>query len=204
MYSGITQGLFEVTEVERKEGYLRYTVQFDQAFCRNIKIGASVNIDGVCQTIVAINDVHLTFEAMAQTLAVTTLNSLDVGTRVSAERSLRVGDENGGHEVAGHVRGVAALLRREATDNNLRLTFALESDWIKYINDKGFIALDGSSLTVAEVDRDAATISVCLIPETCRLTNLGDKQVGDKVNVELDHRTVTIVETVERVLKDRP
>ena len=139
---------------------------------------------------------------MAETLRLTTLDDLFPGRQVSVERSIRYGDEIGGHEIAGHVTGTATVSHRKTSENNLSLTLNCPREWMKCILYKGFIAIDGSSLTVGNVD-PAGFFDIHLIPETLRLTNFGKKQIGDRVNVELDRTTQTIVQTVERVLAQR-
>lgn len=199
MYSGITCGLFEVVHVEKKPGFMRYSVRFNAKLLDNLQVGASVSIDGVCQTVVSIIEHDVTFNAIQDTLERTTLSELQPGCQVSVERSLRYGDEVGGHEVAGHVIGRAKVIEVRKSDHNLGLTLECSPEWIQYIFSKGFIAVDGSSLTVDKVS-SKGTFTLHLIPETLRLTNFGNKRVGDWVNVELDHTTQTIVATVERVL----
>lgn len=202
MYTGITRGTFEVTRVERAPDLMTYEVDLGEALSAGLAPGASVSIDGVCQTVVALRDGRVTFQAIKETLDLTTLGSLTVGERVAVERSARVGDEIGGHDVAGHVVGTGEIVEALHRDNVCDLRIAVPSGWMRYILAKGFIAVDGSSLTVGEVE-PAGRFSVHLIPETLRLTNLGTKQVGDRVNIELDSRTVAIVETVERILNER-
>jgi riboflavin synthase len=125
-----------------------------------------------------------------------------VGARVAVERSARVGDEIGGHVVSGHVIGTGEIVDAVHRDNVFDLRVSVPSHWMRCILAKGFVAVDGSSLTVGEVEPEGR-FSVHLIPETLRLTNLGRKRVGDRVNVELDSRTVAIVETVERIMDER-
>ena len=201
MYSGITRGLFPVVEVSREPGLLRYAVDLGAELSAGLSLGASVAIDGVCQTVVALEGSRVRFDAIQETLDLTTLDTLTVGRQVSVERSLRVGDELGGHEVAGHVigRGEITELAREGHDVSVRVR--VPEAWMPYILPKGFIAVDGSSLTVGRTFTDGFTLH--LIPETLRLTNFGTRQVGDLVNIELDPRTVAIVNTVERVLAAR-
>jgi len=201
MYSGITRGLFTVVNVEKKPGLLCYTVRLNATLLNNLTVGASVSIDGACQTVVAVTGNDVTFNAIQNTLDKTTLFQLHPGCKVSVERSLCYGDEVGGHEVAGHVIGTAKVVAVMPTENNLKLTIQCNPEWTKFIFPKGFIAVDGSSLTVDQVD-PKGTFTLHLIPETLRLTNFGNKQVGDLVNIELDHRTQTIVATVERVLAE--
>lgn len=200
MFSGITRGLFPVVEAQREPTLLRYAVDLGE-YGRGLEIGASVSIDGVCQTVVTLDDTVVRFEAIVETLARTTLGSLAAGRRVSVERSLRVGDEIGGHEVSGHVIGTGEVTEIVRRDHEVSLRIAAPVDWLRYVLPKGFVALDGSSLTVGETD--AGGFWVHLVPETLRLTALGDKGPGDRVNVELDARTVAIVDTVERVLAQR-
>jgi riboflavin synthase len=202
MYTGITRGTFEVTGTEREPTLLTYVVKLDESLVEGLEIGASVSIDGVCQTVVDISGVEVTFDAIKETLDLTTLGQLERGELVAVERSSRVGDEVGGHDVAGHVIGMGTIeeVRHDGHVRDLRV--AVPPAWMKYILPKGFIAVDGSSLTVGAVDR-SGHFDLHLIPETLRLTNLGRRQPGDRVNVELDARTVAIVDTVERVLAER-
>jgi len=204
MYSGITQGCFPVVSVDAKPGLLTYEVELNDDLVKGLKVGASVSVDGVCQTVVRIDGVRVQFNAMEETLNKTTLDELVVGRRVSIERSLKMGDEMGGHEMAGHVEGTGVVhqVDRGEGNGNLSLVIQCPPEWMKYILSKGFIGVEGSSLTVGEVDSDGF-FTLHLIPETLRLTNLGNKQVGDRVNIELDHRTKVIVETVERVMGSR-
>jgi riboflavin synthase len=212
MYSGITRGLFPVVELERRQGVTRFTVALSPEVARDVALGASIGVDGVCLTVVAFEThatsgqgevTHVSFEAIAETLSLTTLGQLEVGRRVSVERSVRVGDELGGHDVFGHVVGTGTVVARGHVGEQLDLTIEVPPAWCKYISPKGFIALDGSSLTVGNVEASAGRFDVHLIPETLRLTAFAHKQVGDRINVELDPRTVAIVDTVERVLAER-
>ncbi|MEZ4329033.1 MAG: riboflavin synthase subunit alpha [Polyangiales bacterium] len=201
MYSGITRGLFPVVEVSREPGLLRYVVDLGAELSAGLTLGASVAIDGVCQTVVALEGSRVHFDAIQETLDLTTLDTLAPGRNVSVERSLRIGDELGGHDVAGHVigRGEIVALSRDGHDVSVRVR--VPEAWMAYVLPKGFIAVDGSSLTVGRTFPDGFTLH--LIPETLRLTNFGTRAVGDLVNIELDPRTVAIVDTVERVLAAR-
>jgi riboflavin synthase len=208
MYTGITRGVFPVVAVEEHAGHTRFTVQLSPELTQNVEIGASVAIDGVCCTVVQQHGVHLSFDAMQETRALTTLSELAVGRGVSVERSARLGDELGGHDVYGHVIGTGTVSAVGHIGEQLDLTIAVPAAWLKYILHKGFIAVDGSSLTVGAVHAPApgestGRFELHLIPETVRVTNFGNKRVGDRVNVELDPRTVAIVDTVERVMQQR-
>src|SRR3990167_153511 len=199
MFTGITQGLFPVVSIKKQTGLLTYTIQLNELMTEQLKIGASVAIDGVCQSVIAIKNNHqVSFQAIQETLDKTTLSCLNEQSQVSVERSFKIGDEIGGHIVSGHVHGTAKIVDKKQTDNNLELTFQCPREWMKYILNKGFIAVDGSSLTVVNTDANGR-FSVCLIPETLKLTNFFKKNIEDNVNIELDQQTITIVKTVERI-----
>lgn len=202
MYSGITRGTRRVVEKRSFDGRIDLLVELEKDLSANLELGASVACDGVCLTVAGIDGTRALFQVVAETLERTTLGELEVGSVVSVERSYRVGDELGGHELAGHVIGTGSIseVRREGGRHDLRVSVPRE--WMKYIFPKGFIAVDGSSLTVGDTD-PAGSFALHLIPETLRLTKFGSKGVGDRVNIELDARTVAIVDTVERVLEQR-
>jgi len=202
MYSGITQGLFPITALTQDSGMITYTIKLSPALAKELSMGDSVNIDGTCQTVKEIHDVSVTFQAMEHTLSMTTLNELTIDHLVSVERSLKIGDENGGHEVAGHVSGTGTISHIETHKNQLSLTITCPKAWMKYIQPQGFIAIDGSSLTVDQPNPDGF-FKVHLTPITLALTHFSNKQVGSKVNIELDHKTCTIVNAVEHYLNLR-
>ncbi len=196
MFTGIVLGLAEIKEVERREALTSYAV--DLPWRDQLQLGASVSIDGVCQTVVKM-DQWVWFDAIEETLEKTTLADLQIGQRVNVERALRLGDELGGHMMSGHVIGCGTLLDRDEGESTLALRIGVDSDLMRYILNKGFVAVDGVSLTVGEVGRDS--FFVHLIPETRDRTTLGTKRAGDRVNIELDAQTQAIVATTERVLQ---
>jgi riboflavin synthase len=206
MFTGITRGTIPVVSVTHEPFGIEYFVEMGDAGVRGLELGASVSIDGVCQTAVSILGTSVGFQAIHETLRVTTLGQLKAGDRVSFERSLRAGDEIGGHDVSGHVTGVGEILSSAAdggaTATTLRLRIGVQKEWLRALLPRGFVAVNGSSLTIAAVGEN--WFEVCLIPETLRLTNLGAKSVGVQVNIELDARTLAIVATVERVLASWP
>lgn len=203
MYTGIVHGAYPLTGLERKPGLHQLTLDLPEPLLAGLTIGASVGLDGVCMTVTGIDGAAVSFDAMQETLRLTTLGQRQRGDRVNVERSAKQGAEIGGHLISGHVDGTAALVAREESENNLTLRFALPAALAKYVFKKGFIAINGCSLTVADLDRQQGTWSVCLIPETRRVTNLDALEVGDRVNIEVDRQTQVIVDTVERVLAER-
>ena len=203
MYTGIVQALLPVTEVEELAGLKRFHLDFLDELLQGLELGASVGLNGVCLTVTAMEGARVTFEAIAETLRITNLSGVAAGTLVNIERSAKAGVEVGGHVLAGHIVATAPIISVSTSENNRRLTFRGEADLLKYVFDKGFLALNGASLTVADLDRDGTTFSVNLIPETLRRTNFANLREGDEVNVEVDQQTQAIVDTVERVLAER-
>jgi riboflavin synthase len=158
-----------------------------------------VAIAGVCLTVISIDDSRLGFDVMGETLDKTSLSSLRVGDKVNGERSAKMGDEIGGHVMSGHIVGMAKISAIDAPTNNHVVTLACDPRWMPYILPKGFIGLDGCSLTIVDVGPDWFTVH--LIPETLARTTFGQKRVGDTVNLEIDAMTRATVDTVKRYLK---
>ncbi|MBD2857459.1 riboflavin synthase subunit alpha [Spongiibacter sp. KMU-158] len=202
MYTGIVQGAFPLVKLKKLPGLSQLRMALPEALLDGLEIGASVGLDGVCMTVTAIEAEGVSFDAMQETLNLTTLGNLAEGRLLNVERSAKQGAEIGGHLISGHVDGTAPLVRREESENNLSLFFQLPERLRKYVFHKGFIGLHGCSLTVASVD-ESGVFSVCLIPETRRMTNLENLKLGDPVNIEVDRQTQVIVDTVERVLAQR-
>lgn len=202
MFTGIVKGKALVALVAREEGILHYSVAFPEDWLAGLQIGASVAVDGVCQTVVKIEGDKVHFDAIAETLACTTLNTLAVGSAVNIERSLKFGDEVGGHLLSGHVIGTATIIERKETAHNTELWFCVPSDWTRFLLPKGYVAIDGASLTIGSVEREGR-FNVSLIPETLRITTLGQKQVGDLVNIEIDAQTQAVVSAVEHYLSQK-
>ncbi len=202
MYTGIVQGAYEVVQLECKPGLNSIVLELDEERTRELQIGASVGVDGVCLTVTAIDGNRVHFDIMQQTLELTTLGQLGRGSRVNIERSARYGDEIGGHGVSGHVDAAVAIVAIATPENNTELTFELPPALAPYIFQRGFIGLNGCSLTVAGVD--TGTFKVCLIPETLRITTFGSVVVGDRVNLEIDRQTQAIVDTVCNYLREHP
>lgn len=200
MFSGIVQGLVKVVQKITREGGVTFVLDLG-SLAKDVKIGASVAVSGVCLTVVKIDGNLLSFDLMQETLDKTTLGDLKEGDGANVERSVKFGDEIGGHRVSGHVTGVATIVNIETPPNNMIVTLQGNAAWMDAIMPKGFIAIDGCSLTVVDVKDD--TFTVHLIPETLRVTTFGAKGVGDRVNIELDPETVTIVETVKRILQSQ-
>lgn len=197
MFTGIVRAVAPIAASESKDHLLRYAVDFPTPFLKGLENGASVSIDGVCQTVVKIEKNWVWFEAIDETLLRTTLGKLKPGTLVNLERSARLGDEIGGHLLSGHVFGMVTLIDIEKNIYTLKCP----PEWTKYLFPKGYVALDGMSLTLVLVNRKEGLFTVHLIPETLKQTTLGKKRVGDQINLEFDAMTQAVVDTTERILK---
>jgi len=197
MYSGITQGLFIVKSLIKRPGLFHYSVALNEELAKDLKIGSSVSIDGVCQTVVAISGYEVSFDAMQETLAKTTLNQLFIGRKVSVERSIGFGDEIGGHELSGHIFETGTIIDKKINGENVCLSIQTSEACFAFIKPKGYIAVDGSSLTIGVTDVKQHSFEVYLIPETLRKTNFGNKDIDDKVNIEPDMKTMLLVETLQ-------
>ncbi|SFR49583.1 riboflavin synthase alpha chain [Marinobacter daqiaonensis] len=202
MFTGIVQGIAAIESLESRPGLTTFIIRFPEHTVGDITIGASVAINGTCMTVTARDGDRLWFDAMQETLRLTTLGQLREGSRVNFERAARIGDEIGGHLLSGHVHTTAPVISRDEPENNVTLTFEVPVEWQKYLFPKGYIAVNGASLTIGEVMDNR--FNVHLIPETLRATTFADLRVGEKVNIEVDSQTQTIVDTLARMGYDRP
>ena len=202
MFTGIVQGTGKIVHIHQPSSDFRsHTVALPEHMAHNLQIGASIAHNGCCLTITQINGNQATFDLMAETLAKTNLGSLKTGDSVNLERAARFGDEIGGHPMSGHIIATTPISRIEHSAHNRTLYFRLPPQLAAYILPKGFIGLDGCSLTIGDVT--AHEFNVHLIPETLQRTLFGSRQAGDSINIEIDAQTQAIVDTVERVLAQR-
>ncbi|MBO9432815.1 riboflavin synthase [Ruegeria sp. R13_0] len=182
MFTGIVTDIGTVTELDQ-QGDLRARIQtsYDTA---SIDIGASIASDGVCLTVIALGDDWYDVQISAETVSKTNLNSWALGKRVNLERALKVGDELGGHIVSGHVDGVAEVVDLRDEGDSTRVTLRAPKDLARFIAPKGSVALNGTSLTVNDVE--GCDFGINFIPHTKEVTTWGDVAVGDRVNLEID------------------
>ena len=200
MFTGIVAGTGTIRDMSGKE-VVRIQIDFQSVTTDNLETGASVSIDGTCLTVVEIKSPIISFDVIPETLQKTTLGNKSAGSSVNLERALKMGDELGGHLLSGHILGMGEITERVEGKENLDLRISCPNHIMKFVQEKGYIAIDGISLTIGNVDE--TSFSLHLIPETLALTTISDKQVGDKVNIEVDSMTQTIVTTVERILEAR-
>jgi riboflavin synthase len=204
MFTGIVQGIATIVSASRTADLLKVVVQFPPGGLDGVQLGASISLNGCCLTVVAVEPGNLAaFDLVQETIARCNLRDSAPGMQVNFERSLRVGDEVGGHFLSGHVDAVASLVGLERYEESRDVTLEAPAMLMKYIFEKGYVALNGASLTVASVERELQRFRVSLIPETLSRTTFGVLGVGSTVNVEVDRTTQAVVETVERMLKSR-
>ncbi|WP_127956714.1 riboflavin synthase subunit alpha [Serratia microhaemolytica] len=202
MFTGIVQGTAPVVAIEEKLNFRTHTIEMPESWLAGLEIGASVAHNGCCLTVTAIDGDRVTFDLMKETLRLTNLGDLKLGDRVNIERAAKFGDEIGGHLMSGHIICTAEVAKIYQSENNRQIWLRMPTlELMKYVLHKGFISIDGISLTIGEVVSNR--FCVHLIPETLERTTLGKKRLGDQVNIEIDPQTQAVVDTVERVLASR-
>ena len=199
MFTGIVQGIRKISAVEDFEGGRKLRIQLED-LAEKLQQGASVAVNGVCLTAIKIEVGSAEFDIIQESLDRSNLGTLVIGDSVDIERACYFGDEVGGHQVTGHIDCTGKIDEIRKTPNNRDIVVYCEEEWGRYLIPKGWIAIDGVSLTVVDVGNNWFSIS--LIPETLKQTVLGKKTKGDIVNLEFDHTTKVIVRTVERMLPE--
>lgn len=203
MFTGIVKGLGRIESVRRLPGLATFDILLPEGAQQALEVGASVAVDGVCLTVTAVNERRANFDVMQETLTRTTLGELEKGAAVNIERAARDGAEIGGHPLSGHVDVVAKVIDVQTPENNRVVTFEVPPPWIRYVFAKGYIGLNGASLTVASVDRKLATFTVWLIPETLRMTTFAQKAPGARINMEIERATQVTVDTIRDFMEER-
>lgn len=202
MFTGIVQGIASLVSIEEKSNFRTHIIELPTELLPGLETGASVAHNGCCLTVTAIEGNRVSFDLIKETLRITNLGELQVGDSINIERAAKFNDEIGGHLMSGHIATTAEVARILTSENNRQIWFKVQDQSLmKYILHKGFIGIDGISLTVGEVT--ATRFCVHLIPETLERTTLGKKKLGQRVNIEIDPQTQAIVNTVERVLASR-
>ena len=201
MFTGIVQGMAEVVAIEEKQSFRTHVLKLPAHMLDGIELGASIAHNGCCLTVTQVDGDRVSFDLMQETLQVTNLGELKLGDKVNVERAARFGDEIGGHSMSGHIMCLAAVADVIRSPNNCTVWFEMPSALMKYVFTKGYIGIDGCSLTIGQVEGNR--FCVHLIPETLERTIIQWRQVGDRINIEIDPQTQAIVDTVERVLAER-
>ena len=201
MFTGIVLGTCPVTTVAHGAGTAALTVDLGE-YAEGLELGASVAVNGTCLTAVEVADGQVRFDIIEETWQQTNLSDLRVGAHVNVERSFRLGDEVGGHILSGHVATATTVTAVVADEGHRLVTVAVPDRWMPYLMAKGFVALNGASLTIQDLDREASTITVSLIPETLARTTFGSVALGDRLNLEVDAQTQAVVDTVRALLPE--
>tara|TARA_B100000886_G_scaffold281844_1_gene205976 strand:+ start:215 stop:817 length:603 start_codon:yes stop_codon:yes gene_type:complete len=196
MFTGIVAGTAPIVDISGDDSVRTFSVDLN-GFDSDLEIGASVSLDGVCMTVVDIKNGIVSFDAISETLDRTTLSNRMVGDLLNVERSLRYGDELGGHILSGHIIGTAEILKREEVGDGVDFLISIPDGCNQFILEKGYIAVDGMSLTIGKCDEDCFFLHI--IPETLRITSIGNKSKGDLVNIEIDSKTQAVVEAMLRM-----
>lgn len=197
MFTGIIQGIAVIEDVAAATGLSTFAIRLPDNSTDGVNIGASVAINGTCLTVTRQAGNTLFFDAMQETLKLTTLGDLEPGHSINFERAARIGDEIGGHLLSGHIHTTASVVEILRPENNVTIWFEVPEQWARYIFPKGYIAINGASLTIGEVAGNRFNIH--LIPETLRATTFGALEQGMKANIEIDSQTQTIVDTLARL-----
>lgn len=203
MFTGIVQGKATLDAIDDHDGMRTLKLGFPEGFCQDLEIGASVSVDGVCLTVTELlSPTSASFDVILQSLNVTTLGDFGVGAEVNVERAAKDGAEIGGHPLSGHIDFSTEIVDVTESDTNRRLRIAIPEAFRKYVFAKGYIAINGCSLTVSEVNRQAGWFEVWLIPETRRMTTFEEKLAGAHLNIEIERSTQVVVDTVREAVQE--
>ena len=198
MFSGIVQETGKVIGFIKEKDIYNLSIESSSEFISDLKKGASISVDGVCLTVKDENPEILKFDLVEETIKRTNFQNIKTGDNVNLERSLKMGDEIGGHPVSGHIHGTSKVISIDKRDQSWDVKFSVESFMHDYMLHKGYVAINGCSLTVGEVSSESFMIH--LIPETLSITNLFQLEQDSIVNIELDQNTIIIADTVKKYL----
>ena len=201
MFSGIVQTVGKIESIKDKNHIKTIRIETHGNYLEDIATGQSVSIDGVCLSLVKKNNEYCEFEAVEETVNRTTLGSYKQGSKVNLEKSLKFGDTVGGHFVSGHIHTRGRIVEVELVGESKNILIEIEEKWIKYLTEKGYISVNGASITIGKVSKN--TFYVHLIPETLKTTNLDQLIYDNYVNLEFDQATIAIVDTTERLINQK-
>ncbi len=201
MFSGIVQTVGKIESIKDKNNIKTIRIETHGDYLKDIAIGQSVSVDGVCLSLVKKNNEYCEFEAVEETINRTTLGSYMQGTKVNLEKSLKFGDTVGGHFVSGHIHTRGRIVEVELVGESKNILVEIEEKWIKYLTEKGYISVNGASITIGKVSKN--TFYIHLIPETLKTTNLDELIYDNYVNLEFDQATIAIVDTTERLINQK-
>ncbi|QCI23677.1 riboflavin synthase subunit alpha [Buchnera aphidicola (Macrosiphoniella sanborni)] len=202
MFTGIVNGIATIVLIKKKKNIYTFTVEISLNLFKNLKVGDSVAYNGCCVTIKSIHCPFIICDIIKETLNITNLGLLSVGDRINFEKSVKYGDAIGGHIISGHIMTTAYISSILNLENNCTIWLILKNKILmKYLFYKGFICIDGISLTVNNIIKSEFCVNI--IPHTLLVTTIGKKKQGSIVNIEIDFYTQTIVDTTERLINKK-
>lgn len=197
MFTGIVQGTGTIISIDKKGTSSTLSIDLGE-LSSHLSLGSSVSIDGVCMTVTSQKDTIVFFDAIQETLSRTTLGQAVEGDMVNLERALKMGDELGGHLLSGHIMCKSSVVSRKNNGEGVDLEISVNDQLKPYVMEKGYIAIDGISLTIGKVNQN--TFNLHLIPETLERTTINSKIEGSLVNIEIDSITQAVVSTVTSIM----
>ena len=201
MFTGIVSGKGHVQKIIKSKDYLSLIIKAPKSFSKNLTKGASVSVNGVCLTVKKGKTDILEFDVIEETLQKTNLKDISKSSKVNLERSMTAKTEIGGHLVSGHIHGTGEVLKVVNRQTTKDLQIKIPTSLREYFFYKGYVALNGCSLTIGKVLKTSFYIH--LIPETVSVTTFKDIKKGDLINIEIEQATINTVETVKRVMSER-
>lgn len=198
MFSGIVSVKSKVAKIKKYEDYLSLEITTPKGFDKNLKRGASISVNGVCLTSKDSGSKTLKFDVIEETISKTNLKNINKGDIVNLERSIKASTEIGGHLMSGHIHFTAKVIKTVNRKNTKDIQISLIKKYLDYFMEKGYIGINGCSLTIGKVNK--TNFYIHLIPETLDITNLDKLSEGDQVNIEIDQNTITVVNTVKKTL----
>ena len=201
MFTGIVSGKGNLKKIVKCEDYISLIIQAPKGFAKNLSKGASVSVNGVCLTVKKGRTDILEFDVIEETLKKTNLKNISRSSKLNLERSMTANTEIGGHLVSGHIHGTGEVLKVINRKETKDLLVKIPSQLREYFFYKGYVALNGCSLTIGKVLKSSFYIH--LIPETVSITNFKEIKKGDLINIEVEQTTINTVETVKRVMLER-
>ena len=201
MFSGIVQEIGIIDSLVEGNEHLTITVSCSMVFAKDKKVGDSVSVDGVCLTITKKTNSALTFDAVKETLERTIIKNYAKGSYVNIESSLSFGGSVGGHLMSGHIHLKGIVKEVLIVGDSKDIVIDTSPEWSKYLSEKGYIGINGCSITIGKIHD--SRFQIHLIPETLKTTNLDNLVFGDEINLEIDQSTIAIVDTTERILKNK-
>ncbi|ARC54959.1 hypothetical protein AOQ88_01735 [Candidatus Riesia sp. GBBU] len=201
MFTGIVDGIGKVLKIKNMNSFRELTVEFPKKLTKDLECGYSVSCNGCCLSVTKIDNQKVSFEVIRETLKLTNLKELKQGEFLNLERSMKSSSEIGGHIMSGHISTIAKMKKTKIKNDN-SICFLLQNNvYMKYIFYKGFIGIDGISLTVGKIYENC--FFVYLIPETIRRTTIMKKNTNSSFNIEIDFYTKSLVDTVEKFIKEK-